>query len=263
MRRRSIRFLRKRRGITLIEILVAAALTVILLSALSYGYVAGLDIERRYAQRREERDQQQILETRLADMIRGAKISADDTDLTTFFVGESTGNGNTDLGCDRLTFTTVAPSVPLSAMASTDDFETQQEAHGPIGGVAEVSLSTTAVGQPTGDQAGLFERLQRPSDGDSTQGGNEMLLSGDVSEIGFQFWDGTQWAANWTTITGERRLPAAVKVSYILKDAPAGDSKAGNSDSGIRSFIVPIPSSDVDAQTPAGPQTTSAGAPTL
>lgn len=253
-------------GITLLEILVAATLTVVLLSALSYAFVAGADMERRQSARRAESNGQGILETRLSDMIRGAKLSGDETDLLTYFQGESTGSENTELGCDRLTFTTASPAVPLSALASADDFETQHTARGAVGGVAEVSLGTAPVGQVPDDRAGLFERVQRPSDGDATQGGIETLLAAEVSEIGFQFWDGTQWAINWNTTTGERRLPAAVKVSYILQSSGGGGEDGGNSSAGddtIRSFVVPVPASDVDAQNPASAATTSAGAATL
>ncbi|MBC7807665.1 MAG: prepilin-type N-terminal cleavage/methylation domain-containing protein [Akkermansiaceae bacterium] len=256
--KRSVRAIR---GITLLEILVAATLTVILLSALSYAFVAGVDLERRQNGRRAESNRQEILQTRLSEMIRGAKLGADETDLLTYFQGESTGDENTELGCDRLTFTTAAPAVPLSALASTDDFETQAQARGPLGGVAEVSLGMTAVGQVPDDRAGLFERVQRPSDGDPSQGGIETLLTADVAEIGFQFWDGSQWAINWNTTAGERRLPSAVKVSYILRSG--GDGEDSPSDESIRSFVVPVPASDVDAQNPASAATTAAGAATL
>lgn len=253
-------------GITLLEILVASVIAVVLLSALSYAFVAGADLERRQNARRAEGSRQEILETRLSEWIRGAKLNADATDLSTYFQGESTGDENTDLGCDRLTFTSAAASVPLSAVSNTDDFETQQQTLGPLGGVAEVSLSTTPVGQVPDDRAGLFERVQRPSDGDATQGGIETLLTADVSEIGFQFWDGTQWATNWNTTTGERRLPSAVKVSYILKASEESNNNASGDpvgDTGVRSFVVPIPASDVDEQNPASAATTSAGAATL
>jgi type II secretory pathway pseudopilin PulG len=249
-------------GITLLEILVAATLSVVLLSALSYAFIAGVDLERRQNARRAEGSRQEILETRLSEWIRGAKLNADATDLLTYFQGESTGNENTDLGCDRLTFTTAAASVPLSAVSSTEDFETQQQTRGPLGGVAEVSLATTPVGQVPDDRTGLFERVQRPSDGDATQGGIETLLTADVSEIGFQFWDGTQWTTNWNTTSGERRLPSAVKVNYILRAGEESNDNASDA-TGIRSFVVPIPASDVDAQTPASAATTSAGAATL
>ena len=115
-----------------------------------------------------------------------------------------------------------------------------------MGGPVEVSISTTAVGNPTGNnQSGLFERVQRPSDADATQGGTESLLTPDVDSIGFQFWDGAEWLTSWdttSTTTGQlNRLPAAVEVTYVLKSDPTKTQKT---------FIVMIPESDVTALNP-------------
>lgn len=228
-------------GVTLIEVLVVVTLMAILTMALGYALTSGLDIERAQAARRAQQDRTVAFEQRIATLLRGAKIIDDPDDLTTFFIGEQVG-GDGELGCDRLTFTTVAPTVSLAAQVSEDDFEEQQEAQGPVGGIAEVSLSTTAVGDPAG-RTGVFERVQRPSDGDPTQGGMEGLISTRVEVIGFQFYDGTEWVNTWDTVTGpERRLPAAVRVSYRLRDAGEND---------VRSFLVALPTSDVTEQNPA------------
>ncbi len=179
---------------------------------------------------------------RITRMLKSAKLITGATDPTTYFQGTATGQSSAgDLGCDQLTFTTTAPGIPISATADSDDFETQMDANGPIGGVAEVSYSTTPVGNPPNNQTGLFERIQRPSDGDPTQGGVESLLSPEVAQMGFQFWNGQQWMQTWDT-TIERRLPSAVLVSYILQ---------GASNNNVQTFIVPIPSSDVTVQNPA------------
>jgi len=72
--------------------------------------------------------------------------------------------------CERLGLP--VPNEPFPVTNTTDDFETQQTLYGPVGGVSEISLSTTAVGD-AGSHTGLFERRQTPSDGDPTQGGTE------------------------------------------------------------------------------------------
>lgn len=245
--RRSVR--RSRRGLTLLELLIVLTLVVILSAAVGYGFIAGLDMQRMSAQRQADQDSAQAMEQRITRMLQGAKLSDDEGDRTTYFVGETVETGATgDLGCDRIIFTTTAPGVSQAAISSTEDFETQHERFGPQGGIAEISYSMVPTGD-AGDRAGLFERIQRPGDGDPTQGGTESLLSERVAQIGFQFWDGTQWVNTWDTEIGERRLPAAVRVSYILRneardsgpDAPAG---------GIRVFVVPLLSSDVDSLNP-------------
>ncbi|MDX1931448.1 MAG: type II secretion system protein GspJ, partial [Capsulimonadales bacterium] len=202
---------------------------------------------------------------------QGAFVSSEAQDRTTYFIGDNVGdtlnplpqtgtqaggavNAPTDTlsssagseasdltGCTRLTFTTLAPSIPLRLRVDENDFETQQERNGPQGGVAEVQWSTEAVGD-AGDRQGLFERIQQPSDGDPSQGGTEALLTEDVRNIAFEFWNGADWTETWnTTGIGGRRLPAAVQVSYELASDDPGF---------VRRFVVPIPNSDVTALNP-------------
>ncbi|GAB4459647.1 MAG: hypothetical protein OHK0029_22470 [Armatimonadaceae bacterium] len=227
-------------GVTLLELLIAVALMSVITAAVTYAFIAGLDLERLQQQRRTLQEQDFALEQRIKQVLRGAKLSEDETDLNTYFIGETLADSG-DLGCDQITFTTTSPGVPLAAQASEDDFETQNTQRGPVGGVAEVSLGMTPVGD-AGEDGGLFERLQRPSDGDPTQGGTETLLDPDIRQIGFQFWNGTEWVTEWDTVNGaERRLPMAVRVSY---------SRVESAEDTVRSFIVPLPTSDVDALNP-------------
>ena len=251
---------RRRRGVTLIELLIVLVITAILASAIGYAFTAELTMQRVEEARRGDLDRSDATERRIARLLQGAKLTAPvaaspvpilpaggppiaagptaDAAQATYFAGV-TESGASDLGCDRLTFTTTAPALPLAALDGTDDFETQQGARGPVGGLAEVSLSVTPVGD-AGGRAGLFERIQRPSDADPAQGGFESLLDSRIARIGFQFWDGAEWVTEWDA-TNPPRLPQAVRVSYTLRGRP---------DSDVRVFDVPIPASDVDAQTP-------------
>jgi prepilin-type N-terminal cleavage/methylation domain-containing protein len=232
---------KKLNGVSLVELLVVLAVIVILANAIGFAFSAELNLRRMQEARRYKlKDPSVIMQNEITRMLLGAKInpSASDT-LTYFTAGTSASNSSVnELGCDRVTFTTTEPGVPYAALASSDDFTTQQNARGPIGGVAEVSLSVTAVGN-AGDKTGLFERMQIPSDGDATQGGTECVLDMHVSRIGFQFWDGQEWVSTWDTTT-DRRLPEQVKVSYSTTDQP--DT--------VRAFIVSIPTSDIDSLNP-------------
>ncbi len=259
---------KRRRGVTLIELLIVLVITAILASAIGYAFTAELTMQRIEESRRADMDRSDATERRIARLLQGAKLlglavpgavpiptaagaspatatAVAAAGQTTYFEGLTEG-GASDLGSDRLTFTTTAPALPLAALDGTDDFETQQGARGPVGGLAEVSLSVTAVGDP-GGRVGLFERIQRPSDADPTQGGTESLIDARIARVGFQFWDGAQWDTSWDAGTPPR-LPQAVRVSYTLR---------GHLDSDVRVFDVPIPASDVDAQ---APQATSADA---
>ena len=228
-----------RRGVTLLELLIVLSITAILAAAIGYAFSAELTLQRVQEKRRAEANRSEVMEREITRLLQGAKLSADATSTTTYFLGLSETNGN-ELGADRLTFTTTAPAIPMAALGSADDFETQQGARGPVGGLAEVSLSTNAVGDPSG-RTGLFERIQRPVDADPSQGGTESDLDFQVERLGFQFWDGLEWVSTWSA-TNPPHLPAAVQVSYTLYGTPNTE---------VRVFVVPIPASDVNADQPA------------
>jgi Tfp pilus assembly protein PilE len=226
----------QRSGVTLLEVMLVMLLTVALSAALSYAFGQAAVAYAHNAAHAGEVDETGQMEQTLTDLIRCARLSTSTTDTTTYFLSDDDG-GYTQLGAGRLTFTTTAPSVAAASILSSTSYEDQMQAKGPQGGVAECSLALTAVGS-AGDKTGLFERYQRPSDSDYTQGGKEFVIDSQVSAIGFEFWDGVEWQDTWNTLTNSRRLPQAVQVSYQLKDAP----------SITHIFVVPIDSSDVNAQ---------------
>lgn len=230
---------RKRAAITLIELLVVLVMSTILSVAIGYAFVGGLDLERVQARRQTQTSERERFERRVTRLLEGAKLDEDSTDRLSYFIAEA-GEETDELGCARITFTTNTFDFPLEAQESADDFQTQHDAVGPEGGLAEVSLGTVPIGD-SGERTGLFERLQRPSDGDATQGGTESVLSSKVTRIGFQFYNGESWISTWDTVNSDRRLPAAVQVSYLLEDDPET----------VRRLIIPLLASDVDAQNPA------------
>ena len=235
---------RKTSAITLIELLVSVVLMAILSLAISGAFRAGVDFERRQRATQGALTSSEALEGRIRRALEGARLATDTEDTSAYFLGTTEGDGT--LGADRVTFTTTAPSLSLAAQETTDDFETANENLGPLGGMAEISLSTIAVGD-AGQNTGLFERIQRPADGDSTQGGEESVLSDQVSQIGFEFFDGLDWVTEWDTVeTLPGRLPAAVRVSYILTDSPDITHR----------FVVAIPGSDATADNPAQAEVT-------
>ena len=231
---------RCQQGVTLVELLIVLVMTALLAAALAYAFTAELTLQRSQEAQRATLDHADALEQNVTRLLQGARLSDQATDTNTYFLGIADNNAS-DLGCDRLTFTTTAPGVPQTTLDSTDDFETQQAARGPVGGLAEVSLGTTPVGDSSG-QTGLFERLQRPSDADPTQGGLERVLDPEIAHIGFWFWNGQQWVPTWQTSASLRRLPQAVEVRYTLQGGPDND---------VRVFVVPLPASDVSAENPA------------
>jgi hypothetical protein len=226
------------RAVTLIELLVAIAMTVVIIGALTRAYVVSLDYDSKIRTSRDQDDRYRLFEDKVTGLLQNAYLSADATDSTSYFIaGDPAGNQGSG-PVDIVTFTTTSSRIPGSVLESTADWESLNDSVGPQGGVSEISVSTTAVGDP-GDKQGLFERQQTPSDGDPTQGGKESVLNPDVSQIQFQFFDGLEWTDAWDTRQGQRRLPAAVQVTYSL-----------NGDDNQRSFIVRLPLSDVTPDNP-------------
>jgi hypothetical protein len=136
-----------------------------------------------------------------------------------------------------MVFTAAGLNLPDAYLASNDDFETLNQEFGPVGGISEVEISQDPVGQGAGGQSGIFLREQTPSDSDPTQGGNEQMISPNLSQIGFEFFDGQNWDQSWDSRSqtpAPGRMPAAVRITYRFK----GD----NYD---HVFVVNVPASNV------------------
>lgn len=242
----------RRSGVTLIELVISIAIVGILTAAVTRAFVAGLTYETSIAEARSRQETKDLIDSRLTELFQQAYLSPDDTNTDTFFIGGA--EGDTGIGgglADTVQFT-IQGARPRSALVeSEDDFETQNETYGPQGGVAEISLSMTAVGE-AGANTGLFIRTQRPSDSEPTQGGAESVFDATITSIEFEFWDGTTWQPAWSTLVGaEKRLPAAVRITY---------SREGEAEDRPHILIVRVPMSDVTADDPAE-QTAPGGTP--
>jgi len=235
--------MRLRRGITLIEFLVAITIVAILMGAISRAFIVGLNYESSAAQARERNLVRDQFEENLRDLFRAAYLSQNQADTTTYFIGS---NGDDSLmnssSSNSLTFTIQGQRLDGTLLASTDDFETVNQRYGPAGGITEIELSTTPVGD-AGTNEGLFIRRQTPSDSEPTQGGTERVFDAQVNSISFEFWDGTTWQPTWSTQVGAvKRLPAAIRVTYTLTDDEEGADHI---------FTVRLPMCDVTANDPA------------
>lgn len=230
-----------RRGVSLLELLIVVAMIGFIMAGVSRAYISVLDADGRLREGRERQLKIPRFEDRLRQYLSHAYLSADAADTSTFFIGGDSNLEGTAGPATTLVMTAIGLPVSSAMLTSTDDFETLNDRYGPQGGVDEISMSTTAVGQAP-DSTGFFIREQRPSDGDPTQGGYERVFSKDVENVTFEFFDGVNWMPTWDTRTmGTKRLPAAVRVSY---NAVGDDTQ--------RQLIVRLPLSDV---TPTDPVT--------
>jgi len=217
--------MRTRRGVTFVEVLVAMVISAIITASLTLTFGAVVDAQVRGPEVAARVQNETALEDKLREIISAAWVDDDSTDDTTYFVASTEGEVTADNSATspEITFTTIGRRVS-AAYQETDetDFEARNEKYGPVGGATEVTLSTTAVGD-AGNRSGLFLRQQSPSDSDDTQGGMESLLDSRITSISFEFFDGAEWTGTWDTTTGERRIPALVKVHYSLNTDAEGD----------------------------------------
>jgi len=250
--------MRKSRGLTLIELMVSLAMSVFLIAAAASGFSSAIAFDKQNTQSLQAAQTSIDFEQRIRNLLRGAYVSSLTTDTMTYFLGMTSGNSMDAQMADTLTFTTLSVGLNDATLDTDDDFNTLNDTYGPQGGISEVSLSMTAVGDQGQSKQGLFLRMQRPADGDYTQGGNETLLSEDVKSIQFEFYNGTDWEPNWGTSglstlvttasqnnvqTGQdgRRIPSGVRITYSLKADPEGTNHV---------FIVRLEHSDVTTENP-------------
>lgn len=229
-----------RRGFTLLELLVSLTMTALITAGVAGLWRAGLDFQLRSEERRLTDSDTDGFESRLGRWLRSAYLDPDTGNEASYFIASSGQPQNANLtgDIDTLTFTAIG-LAPSSAYQNSDlEFDDLNFEFGPVGGVAEVTLSPEPFGSTS--QTGLFLRRQVPADSEPTQGGRERLFDSRISSVTYEFFDGLNWTTEWDTRTSaERRLPAAVRVRYRLE----GD----NSD---RIFVVRIPNSDVTPEDP-------------
>ncbi|MBV6458130.1 MAG: hypothetical protein HONBIEJF_01253 [Fimbriimonadaceae bacterium] len=241
---------RRRRGITLIEALLALGIGGILVTAVTASFRAVVDYQANVPPKRDAALKQISFEDRLRNLLARAFVDEDQANPNTYFIGQNDPEAASSLGsgeaATELIFTVLGKELPGAAAASSGDtFEDRNAEIGPVGGISEIRLGVASIGDP-GAATGLFVREQIPADEDPNQGGYESVFDERVTSISFEFWDGTDWLPEWTTQLGERRLPAAVRITYALIDDEEGAT---------RSMIIRLNNSDVTTVDPAGGQT--------
>lgn len=247
----------KRRGITLIELLLALFISSLVIVAAGNAYTFGARTAKNFGEGRDTITRRVAFENSLTELFSHIYIDADTTNTATFFVsGDSlsglsttpSSSGTSASGDEStLVFTVLGRRLPSTLLSSTDDFETNNGKFGALGGVTEIQLGTTPVGTAPSGVEGLFLREQTPADADPTQGGEESLLSPDVETIRFEYFDGTDWVTTWDTVTqGVRRLPAAIRVTYKFRD-----------ETEERILVFSVPASDVTPDNPLQQETAS------
>ncbi len=241
----------RRRGISLIELLTVLVIAALLATSLATSFSVAVRFQTQSQVPREELLQQVAFEDRVRNLISRAYVDEDQASTNTYFIGQQDGSGTSagdaGTGSTELIFTTVGGSIPGAAIASTEDeFDKRNEELGPVGGLTEVRMALSAIGE-AGDRAGLFLREQTPADEDPDQGGYESVIDDRVNTLSFEFFDGSEWVPEWDTRIAERRVPSAVRLSYTF-----------DGDETLRVMVIKLRNSDVTPNNPANSATGAA-----
>lgn len=262
---------RRTSALTLLELLIAMAYTVLIVGAMAAAYGTAMTGPSILATRNASFAQGIQYQTEITDYLRHAYMYTLTADPNCYFTSNPVSNPPTNAGTNtssnglnggssgtsqisqyggsqQLVFTALGLSIPAAYLHSSSDFPGLNQTFGPSSGLAEVSFSLTPAGNANG-QTGLFIRVQQPADSDPTQGGQEWLLIPGCTDVSFEFWDGTQWDSSWDTTTQTtKQLPSAVRVTYVIDDQEP------------QTFVVRIPTSNVTPQNPASQNSTTTGA---
>ena len=245
----------KRRGLTLLELLTALAIAGLLVTALATAFSSTVRYQLRAPESRRTHLASIGFEDRMRALLRQAFVDESETSVDTYFIGrvdEGGGGVGSEAGATELIFTSLGARPSGFALDVNDDatFEDRNERWGPVGGLTEVRLGTSAIGD-SGTREGLFIREQIPPDEDIDQGGFESVFDDRLASASYEFWDGEDWLTEWDTRNGTRRIPAAIRVSYVL----SGD------DEEQKQFVVRLDDSDVTTANPASATTQGVVAP--
>jgi Tfp pilus assembly protein PilE len=247
---------RTERGVTLLELLISLAIVVLVTYASARAYGLAITYDSHLRKSRAAALERETFQDTITKLLHHVWLSSSTTNQNSFFIGgapsqtgtststtnaqatqqtgsplsastttsssgASQGSGVGAYGTPNTLVLCVAGLPPLSSyLASNDDFETMNTNYGPQGGIQEVQISQQAVGGQGQGKTGLFIRVQTPADNDPTQGGNESMICPELTQLGFELFDGTQWQTQWDTrsqgaLPGS--LPAAVRVTYRFK----------------------------------------------
>lgn len=245
----------RRRGITILEMLVATFIVAIAAGAVAKAFVSAMTFEGKFVKAVDVRNARSRFEDSMTGLLSGAELVGG----TSYLVSPVTNGaglqqapegGGLGPGSASLALTTTSEEMPARYLQATQDgspggawdFESLNQRYGVVGGSSEVVLSTTPSGD-AGNKRGLFFREQRPPDSDISQGGKERILDPAVRDIRFEFYDGSDWATSWDSRSTEKdKLPAAIRVTYLYGDDPTphiflvrltlAGAKASSSDSG-------------------------------
>jgi hypothetical protein len=207
-----------RRGITLLELMIAVVVVTVTVGAATRAFLSGLGYEAKLAKTSDAEADRTYLEDSMATILRGIRLGRDG-----YLVSPVPGLGSPTTGLggsSSVAFTSVSQELPTRFGTDTNsDWEELNQRYGAQGGPAEIAFSLTPAGD-AGEMQGLFQRRQTPPDAEPGRGGRERLLDGRVKDLRFEFLQSSDWRDAWDSRDGDQKgkLPSAIRVTYRLTD---------------------------------------------
>ncbi|MCI0569938.1 MAG: prepilin-type N-terminal cleavage/methylation domain-containing protein [Myxococcaceae bacterium] len=197
--------MRRARGFTLMEVMVAVAITALMGTVVAMAFQSGFQAKETIEGDAEHYRQLRTAMNRMAREIGAAFVSdrydptrfRDQNDRPTNFIGEQ----------DRLTFSSMS-----NQRLYTDSKETDQV-------VIEYSVKSSPDERNRQD---LVRRANPLLEGDMDRGGTEDVLFEGIKKVEFAYWDSErkEWKDEWDTRRTERKddLPTRVRITFIALD---------------------------------------------
>ncbi|MBI5182567.1 MAG: prepilin-type N-terminal cleavage/methylation domain-containing protein [Nitrospirae bacterium] len=190
------------KGFTIIELLIAIAILLIIMTVVYKGFTASTDGVRRAEAVDNVNSTARIIFLRMMDDISTAYLP----DKNAIFVGEA--KRNEKFPRDTINLTSLSNQIIVKDAKESELHE--------IGYFVKEDAVHKASGK---DKAVSLYRREKKTIGKEPplEGGNSYELTEEIAGIRFAYYDGSKWKDNWDSRTN-KSLPKAVEVELILLD---------------------------------------------
>jgi len=207
----------RRRGFTLIEVILAVALCALVMSLVYGVLITTIEAAERVEELTHGTEIGPAILAQIRDDVGGAFLPSNDQD---YFVGQERS------GRDRLDFVTSA------AVFASETPGGEPKIHS----VNEIGYQVKEGPSPE-DGLVLYRRVDPFIDAQPLQGGRLVALAEKVISFKVTYWTGTEWVNSWVSSKQENKLPNSVRIELRIR-VPDRKAEGGFAE---RTFSTLIP----------------------